>query len=122
MAPMRSHIFDQLLRLKTTRKISYWYGARSLRESFYVDQFDGLAEAHDNFQWHLALSEPRPEDDWHGPTGFIHQALLDGYLATHPAPDEVEYYVCGPPMMISAVNRMLYDLGVEPDAVMYDEF
>ena len=97
MAPMRSHIFDQFKRLKTQRKVSFWYGARSLKEAFYVDEFDALAAAHPNFEWHLALSEPLPEDQWTGPTGFIHDVLRDHYLAQHPAPEDIEYYMCAPP-------------------------
>ena len=97
MAPMRSHIFDQFHRLHTSRKVSFWYGARSLREAFYVDDFDTIAGEHDNFAWHLALSEPLPEDSWTGDTGFIHQVLLDNYLGAHPSPEDIEYYLCGPP-------------------------
>jgi len=122
MAPMRAHIFDQLKRLDSTRKISFWYGARSKREIFYQDDFEGLRKSHDNFQWHVALSDPLPEDEWQGYTGFIHQVLLDNYLATHPAPDECEYYLCGPPMMTAAVIRMLLDLGVERDNILMDDF
>jgi Na+-transporting NADH:ubiquinone oxidoreductase subunit F len=122
MAPMRSHIFDQLKRLDSTRKISFWYGARSLREAFYVEEFDELASAHDNFTWHLALSEPLPEDNWDGLTGFIHQVLFDEYLSSHPAPEDCEYYMCGPPVMNSSVQIMLEDLGVEPENIMYDDF
>jgi Na+-transporting NADH:ubiquinone oxidoreductase subunit F len=122
MAPMRAHIFDQLLRLDTRRRITFWYGARSLKEAFYVEDFDRLAREHDNFEWHLALSEPLPEDDWSGPTGFIHQVALDAYLDRHPAPEDVEYYLCGPPPMIRACEKMLSDLGVDPENVMYDEF
>lgn len=122
MAPMRSHILDQLKRLKTDRKISFWYGARSLREAFYVDEFDELAEKHPNFSWRLALSEPLPEDDWKGLTGFIHQVLYDEYLKDHPAPEDCEYYLCGPPMMNDAVLRMLDDLGVEPENILFDDF
>ncbi|MDE0829313.1 MAG: NADH:ubiquinone reductase (Na(+)-transporting) subunit F, partial [Vicinamibacterales bacterium] len=102
MAPMRSHIFDHFRRLSTSRKVSYWYGARSLREAFYVDDFDGIATECDNFSWHLALSEPQPEDDWSGYTGFIHQVALDNYLKEHQAPEDIEYYLCGPPMMLKA--------------------
>lgn len=122
MAPMRSHIFDQLKRLHTERKISFWYGARSLRETFYVDEFDKLQEEHDNFEWHVALSEPLPEDNWKGYTGFIHQCLYDLYLKDHPAPEECEYYLCGPPMMNAAVVHMLDNLGVEPENILYDDF
>jgi len=122
MAPMRSHIFDQLLRLDSQRKITFWYGARSLREAFYVDEFEKLAREHPNFEWHLALSEPLPEDAWTGPVGFIHQVLRDNYLATHPAPEDVEYYMCGPGVMNKAVIAMLEDLGVERENIMLDDF
>ncbi len=122
MAPMRSHIFDQLKHLRSKRTISYWYGARSLREMFYGEDFDALAREFENFQWHVGLSEPLPEDDWKGPTGFIHQILYDNYLKKHPAPEDCEYYLCGPPMMIAAVTRMLDDLGVEPESIMFDDF
>ncbi|MBT8108453.1 MAG: NADH:ubiquinone reductase (Na(+)-transporting) subunit F [Gammaproteobacteria bacterium] len=122
MAPMRSHIFDQLKRRHSKRKISFWYGARSLREMFYADEFDELAEKNDNFDWHLALSEPQPEDNWTGLTGFIHQVLLDEYLSKHPAPEDCEYYMCGPPMMNTAVIKMLDSLGVPPENIMLDDF
>lgn len=122
MAPMRSHIFDQLRRLKSTRKISFWYGARSKREMFYADDFDKLAAEHDNFEWHVALSNPLPEDDWSGHTGFIHSVLYHEYLKTHPASEDCEYYLCGPPMMITAVIEMLLDLGVERENIMFDDF
>jgi Na+-transporting NADH:ubiquinone oxidoreductase subunit F len=122
MAPMRSHIYDQLIRLKTQRKISFWYGARSLREMFYADEFDALQEQHPNFEWHAALSDPLPEDDWHGHTGFIHTVLFENYLHQHPAPEDCEYYMCGPPAMNAAVTKMLEDQGVEPDHIMLDDF
>jgi Na+-transporting NADH:ubiquinone oxidoreductase subunit F len=122
MAPMRAHIFDQLLRINTNRKITFWYGARSLREMFYVDEFDKLQEDNKNFNWHVALSDPLPEDDWSGETGFIHQVLLDNYLKSHPAPEDCEYYLCGPPMMNKAVIDMLINLGVEPENIMLDDF
>jgi Na+-transporting NADH:ubiquinone oxidoreductase subunit F len=122
MAPMRSHIFDQLLRLKTRRKMTFWYGARSLREAFYVGEFDRLQAEHPNFEWHLALSEPLPEDRWSGPTGLIHQVLLDNYLKRHPAPEDVEYYMCGPGVMNKAVIDMLLNLGVERENLMLDDF
>jgi Na+-transporting NADH:ubiquinone oxidoreductase subunit F len=122
MAPMRSHIFDQLKRLHSGRRISFWYGARSLREAFYVEEFDELAAAHENFSWHLALSDPLPEDEWTGLTGFIHNVLFENYLKDHPAPEDCEYYMCGPPMMIAAVTRLLSDLGVEEENVLYDDF
>ncbi|MCP4645426.1 MAG: NADH:ubiquinone reductase (Na(+)-transporting) subunit F [bacterium] len=122
MAPMRSHIFDQFKRLSAKRKVSFWYGARSLREAFYVDQFDKIQEENENFTWHLALSEPLPEDNWTGHVGFIHQVLHDSYLKDHAAPEDCEYYICGPPMMNSAVTNMLDNLGVEPENVMFDDF
>ncbi|MBN2415343.1 NADH:ubiquinone reductase (Na(+)-transporting) subunit F [bacterium] len=122
MAPMRSHIFDQLKRLHSSRKISFWYGARSLREGFYLDEFEALAKAHDNFSFRLALSDPLPEDNWKGATGFIHQVLYDEYLKDHPAPEDCEYYLCGPPLMIAAVTRMLDDLGVEQENILFDDF
>ena len=122
MAPMRSHLFDQLKRIRTDRKISFWYGARSLREMFYVEDFDGLAAANPNFTWHVALSDPQPEDNWTGLKGFIHQVLYDNYLKNHPAPEDCEYYMCGPPMMNAAVIKMLEDLGVERDNILLDDF
>ena len=122
MAPMRSHIFDQFYRLDSKRKISFWYGARSLREAFYVEDFDKIQADHDNFAWHLALSEPMPEDNWQGYTGFIHQVVLDNYLKDHPAPEDIEYYLCGPPMMLSACMKMLDDLGVEKENILFDDF
>jgi Na+-transporting NADH:ubiquinone oxidoreductase subunit F len=122
MAPMRSHLFDQLKRLHTDRKISFWYGARSLREMFYVEDFDGLAAANPNFSWHVALSDPQPEDNWTGLKGFIHQVLFDNYLKDHPAPEDCEYYMCGPPMMNAAVIKMLEELGVERDNILLDDF
>lgn len=122
MAPMRSHIFDQLRRIHTDRKISFWYGARSMREAFYMDEYDTLQSENDNFQWHLALSDPLPEDNWEGYTGFIHQVLFDNYLKDHPAPEDCEFYMCGPPMMNSAVVSMLLDLGVEPENILLDDF
>ncbi len=122
MAPLRSHIMRMLVTEKTDRKMSYWYGARSLREMFYVEDFDKLQAENDNFQWHVALSEPLPEDNWEGHTGFIHQVVLENYLANHPAPEECEYYLCGPPMMNQAVLRMLDDLGVDPEMIDLDDF
>lgn len=122
MAPMRSHIFDQLKRLDSKRKITFWYGARSWRETFYNDEYDKLAEEHDNFEWHLAMSDPQPEDNWEGPTGFIHNVLYDNYLKDHPAPEDCEYYMCGPPMMNASVIKMLVDMGVEPENIMLDDF
>lgn len=122
MAPMRSHIFDQFRRIKTHRKATFWYGARSLREMFYQEDFDSIAAENPNFTWYTALSEPQPEDNWTGLTGFIHQVLYDEYLSKHPEPEEVEYYLCGPPMMLSACTKMLGSLGVEEEMIMYDDF
>jgi len=122
MAPMRSHIFDQLERLKTDRKVTFWYGARSLREMFYVEDFDRLAASHNNFEWHVALSDPQEGDDWSGYTGFIHNVLLENYLKDHPAPEDCEFYMCGPPMMNQAVINMLHDLGVEDENILLDDF
>ncbi|WP_371188495.1 NADH:ubiquinone reductase (Na(+)-transporting) subunit F [Thalassotalea maritima] len=122
MAPMRSHIFDQLKRLQSKRKISFWYGARSKREMFYVEDFDGLAAENDNFQWHVALSDPQPEDNWEGYTGFIHNVLYENYLKNHEAPEDCEFYMCGPPMMNAAVIGMLKDLGVEDENILLDDF
>ena len=122
MAPMRSHIFDQFRRLQATRKVSFWYGARSLREAFYIEDFDAVQKENDNFDWHLALSEPLPEDAWTGHTGFIHQVLYDNYLKDHPAPEDVEYYLCGPPMMLKACMDMLDGLGVEQENILFDDF
>ncbi|MFG0606388.1 NADH:ubiquinone reductase (Na(+)-transporting) subunit F [Vibrio mimicus] len=122
MAPMRSHIFDQLKRLKSKRKMSYWYGARSKREMFYVEDFNGLAAENDNFVWHCALSDPQPEDNWTGYTGFIHNVLYENYLRDHEAPEDCEYYMCGPPMMNAAVINMLKNLGVEEENILLDDF
>lgn len=122
MAPMRSHIFDQFKRLHTKRKVTFWYGARSLRESFYNEDFDAIQRENENFRWYLALSEPMPEDNWTGLTGFIHQVLYEQYLKNHPAPEDCEYYICGPPMMLTACRTMLSDLGVEPENIMFDDF
>ena len=122
MAPMRSLIFDQLKRLNSTRKTSFWYGARSMREAFYGDEYDTLAADNDNFEWHLALSDPQPEDNWDGLTGFIHNVLFENYLKGHEAPEDCEFYMCGPPMMNAAVVKMLQDLGVEDENIMLDDF
>lgn len=136
MAPMRSHIFDQFKRINTDRKVSFWYGARSFREAFYIEDFDGIQKDNENFEWHIALSDPQDEDDWTNPdsesrkplgskmgyTGFIHQVLLDNYLSKHPSPEDCEYYMCGPPMMNQAVLNMLDELGVEPENVFLDDF
>ena len=122
MAPMRSHIFDQLRRLKTDRKISFWYGARSKREMFYVEDFDMLDAENENFEWHVALSDPQPDDNWEGETGFIHNVLFENYLKDHPNPEDCEYYMCGPPVMNAAVINMLENLGVERDNILLDDF
>jgi len=122
MAPMRSHIFDQFKRLGTKRKVSFWYGARSLREAFYVDEFEALQRENPNFTWHLALSEPLPEDNWTGPTGFIHNVLHESYLKNHPAPEDIEYYMCGPGVMNKAVIAMLLNLGVDRENILLDDF
>ncbi|RCU49127.1 MULTISPECIES: NADH:ubiquinone reductase (Na(+)-transporting) subunit F [Corallincola] len=122
MAPMRSHIFDQLRRLDSKRKMSFWYGARSKREMFYVEDFDMLQKEHPNFQWHVALSDPQPEDNWDGYTGFIHNVLFENYLRDHEAPEDCEYYMCGPPVMNAAVINMLKDLGVEDENILLDDF
>lgn len=122
MAPMRCHILHQLLAVGTRRKITFWYGARSLQELFYHQEFKDLETRFPNFSYHVALSEPQPEDNWTGLVGFIHQCALDHYLSDHADPTEIEYYLCGPPPMIRAVNQMLYDLGVEPDMIAFDDF
>jgi Na+-transporting NADH:ubiquinone oxidoreductase subunit F len=122
MAPMRSHIFDQLKRLHSGRKMTFWYGARSLLEAFYVDEFDRLQAENPNFRWTLALSEPLPEDNWTGATGFIHNVLYERYLKDHPAPEDVEYYMCGPGVMNKAVIDMLLNLGVDRENILLDDF
>jgi Na+-transporting NADH:ubiquinone oxidoreductase subunit F len=122
MAPMRSHIFDQLDRLSTKRKITFWYGARSKREMFYVEDFDKLDKENENFTWHCALSDATPEDNWTGYTGFIHNVLFEEYLKNHPAPEDCEYYMCGPPIMNKSVINMLVDLGVDREDIMLDDF
>jgi Na+-transporting NADH:ubiquinone oxidoreductase subunit F len=122
MAPMRSHIFDQLRRLKSKRKMTFWYGARSKREMFYVEDFDMLAKENDNFEWHVALSDPLPEDNWTGYTGFIHNVLFEEFIKNHPAPEDCEFYMCGPPIMNSSVINMLLENGVEPENIFLDDF
>ena len=122
MAPMRSHLFDLLETKQTKRKITFFYGARSAKEMFYHDDFIKLEKEHPNFKYIVGLSEPMPEDNWEGPTGFIHNIALDSYLNDHEDPSEIEYYMCGPPMMIDACDKMLYDLGVERDMIAYDSF
>lgn len=122
MAPLRSHTFELFKNMDTDCKVSYWYGGRSVRELFYLDEFDELEKKHDNFKMHIALSDPQPEDNWTGMTGFIHQVLHDEYLAKHPAPEDCEYYICGPPIMLKCVQDMLSDLGVEPENIAFDDF
>ena len=123
MAPMRSHLFHLFHTMKETqRKVSFWYGARSAREVFYKEQFEEIEKNFPNFQFTLALSEPKPEDYWTGHTGFIHQVIFDNYLSNHEQPEEIDYYLCGPPLMNSAVQKMLYDLGVPDENVLYDDF
>jgi len=123
MAPMRAHIFDQLLRLKSKRKMIFWYSARNLKESFYREDFDRLAAEHSNFQWHLVLSEPRPEDNWTGPVGLVrHNVLRDKYLKHHPAPEDIEYYLCGPKVMNDAVIKLAMEFGVDRENILLDDF
>ena len=122
MAPLRSHIFHLFHTLRTGRKVSYWYGARSSKELFYEDQFEAIAKEFPNFSWHVAMSEPLPEDNWTGYQGFIHQVVLDNYLSAHAAPEDIEYYLCGPPMMLQAVMNMLDELGVEEEMIRFDDF
>lgn len=122
MAPMRSHIFHLFHTLETKRKVSFWYGARSKREMFYIEDYDDIQSRFDNFTWHTALSNALPEDNWDGYTGFIHQVVYDEYLSKHEDPTEIEYYLCGPPMMIDAVIAMLDSIGVEPEMIRYDKF
>lgn len=122
MAPMRSHIFDLYKTKKTNRKSTFWYGGRSLRELFYVDEFRALEKEHPNFKFHIGLSEPLPEDNWKGSVGFIHQIVMDEYLKNHPEPEEIEYYLCGPPMMNDAVFKMLDDYGVPDEMIAFDDF
>jgi Na+-transporting NADH:ubiquinone oxidoreductase subunit F len=122
MAPMRSHIFDLFQTRKTSRKATFWYGGRSIRELFYMEDFQKIQSENPNFKFNVALSEPKPEDKWTGYTGFIHQVILDNYLKTHPEPEEIEYYICGPPMMNDAVIKMLDDYGVPPENIAFDDF
>ena len=122
MAPMRSHIFDQFRRINTDRKVTFWYGARSKREMFYIEDFDTIQKENENFKWYCALSDALPEDNWEGYTGFIHQVLLDNYLKDHPNPEDCEYYLCGPPIMNKCVIDMLISLGVEAEDIMLDDF
>lgn len=122
MAPLRSHIFHLFHTQKTDRKVSYWYGARSKREMFYTEDFEAIEREFPNFRYHVALSEPLPEDQWKGYVGFIHQVVYEQYLKNHPDIDQVEFYLCGPPMMLTAVQKMLADLGVEPEQIAFDDF
>ncbi len=122
MAPMRSHIFDLFLTQHTQRKVTFWYGGRSLKELFYTEEFENLAQEHDNFDFHVALSEPLEEDHWTGPKGFIHQVIFDSYLGSHPEPEEIEYYLCGPGPMTNAVVKMLDALGVPKQNIFFDDF
>jgi Na+-transporting NADH:ubiquinone oxidoreductase subunit F len=122
MAPLRSHLFHLFHTLKTGRKVSYWYGARNPNEVFYEDHFRKIEEEFPNFKFHIAMSEPRPEDNWEGYVGFIHHVVLENYLDDHPAPEDIEFYMCGPPMMLQAVLGMLDDLGVEEQMIRFDEF
>ena len=122
MAPLRSHIFHLFHTMKTDRKVSYWYGGRSTRELFYTEQFQEIEKQFPNFSYHIALSDPTPEDNWTGPVGFIHQVVLDNYLKNHPEPEEIEYYLCGPPQMNAAVMKMLDNLGVPNENIAFDDF
>lgn len=122
MAPMRSHIFHLFHTEKTKRKATFWYGARSKREMFYDEEFKAIAKEHPNFKYHVALSEPKPEDNWTGLKGFIHTVCLKEYLEKHPDPGSIEYYLCGPPMMLKGVQNMLDSLGVEKDMIRFDDF
>jgi len=122
MAPMRSHLFHLFQTLKTNRKVTFWYGARSKREIFYEDQFRQLEKKFPNFQFYLALSEPKAEDKWEGLIGFIHQVIIDEYLSKHEEPEEIEYYLCGPPLMNQAVEKMIYDFGIPDEMLAFDDF
>jgi Na+-transporting NADH:ubiquinone oxidoreductase subunit F len=122
MAPLRSHIFHLFDTLRTNRKVSYWYGARSAREMFYTEEFEAIEKEFPNFSYHVALSDAMPEDKWTGHTGFIHQVLHDNYLKDHPDIDAVEFYMCGPPMMNTAVQNLLDDMGVEKEMIDFDDF
>ena len=122
MAPMRSHIFDQFNTQKTKRKATFWYGARSKREIFYEENFEDIEKNFPNFKFTIALSEPKPEDNWTGKTGFIHQVIFNEYLSKHDAPEDIEYYLCGPPVMNDAIQKMLYDLGVPAEMIAFDDF
>ena len=122
MAPLRSHIFNQLETLHTQRAISFWYGARSIQELFFDDEFSRLEEKYKNFSYNVALSQPEPDDQWEGMIGYIHECLLENYLEEHEDPSEIEYYLCGPPMMVDAVEKMLDNLGVDPEMIAYDKF
>jgi len=119
---MRSHIFDQFKTKHTNRKATFWYGGRSKRELFYMDQFEEIERENPNFKFEVALSEPLKEDNWKGYTGFIHQVIYDNYLKNHPEPEDIEYYLCGPPMMNAAVQKMLDNLGVPEEMIAFDDF
>jgi Na+-transporting NADH:ubiquinone oxidoreductase subunit F len=122
MAPLRSHIFHLFHTLKTGRKVTFWYGGRSKKELFYLEDFENIKKQFPNFNYTIALSEPLPEDNWTGSVGFIHKVCLDEYLSKHEDATEIEYYMCGPPPMIAAVNNMLFNIGVEKEMISYDEF
>ena len=122
MAPMRSHILHLFETMKTTRRVTFWYGARSKKEIFYEEDFRKLEREFPNFIFHIALSDAKPEDKWEGMTGFIHEAILEHYLKDHVEPEDIEYYLCGPPLMLTAIDTMLYDLGVDKENIRYDEF
>ena len=122
MAPMRSHIFHLFNTEHSKRKATFWYGGRSLRELFYIDQFKKIEKENPKFKFHIGLSEPLPEDNWTGYTGFIHQVIIDNYLKNHPEPEEIEYYLCGPPLMNDAVLKMLDDYGVPDEMIAFDDF
>jgi Na+-transporting NADH:ubiquinone oxidoreductase subunit F len=122
MAPMRSHLFHLLKTLKSDRKMTFWYGARSKGEIFYEDEFRALEKEFSNFKFYIALSEAKPEDNWTGLTGFIHQVIIDEYLSKHPEPEEIEYYLCGPPLMNQAVIKMIYDFGIPEEMLAFDDF
>jgi Na+-transporting NADH:ubiquinone oxidoreductase subunit F len=122
MAPLRAHIFYELLTRKTKRKMTFWYGARSKKELFYDQEFGNLSKTHDNFSYVVSLSDPQPEDDWKGPVGYIHHVVYDSYLKSHPNPEEIEFYLCGPPPMLKAILKMLDELGVDQEMISFDDF
>lgn len=122
MAPLYTHVYDQLERVKTTRTISYWYGARGLADLYYADEMEKLAQDHSNFSWNVVLSDPAPDEAWTGERGFVHEVVYDRYLCSHPSPQDCEYYLCGPPLMIEAVHTILDKLGVPPEKIFFDDF